>query len=161
MSIQAVSRARLGISFLIVVVLALQASTFVIGTRSWPFMAYCMYSRSFKPGPVQTKTWKLLGKTASGGVVEIKAETAGLSFFALKDHYLNAMERGDLETARRLGQKLGVLQKQRFLELDLEIEEHSLQAQGVQRTSRMIVFPLDDLQPTDSINTVFEVIETK
>jgi len=39
---------RLFISTVIVVVITMQASTFLIGTKVWPFMAYCMYSNSVK-----------------------------------------------------------------------------------------------------------------
>ncbi len=32
----------------------MQASTFRLGTRVWPFMAYCMYAASIPPGPIET-----------------------------------------------------------------------------------------------------------
>ena len=70
---------RLIISIFIVLIIGMQVSTFITGTKVWPFMAYCMYAKVFYP-PLLTRKHELTGITAEGEQVAIDHEAVGLDY---------------------------------------------------------------------------------
>lgn len=78
------------LSLVIIACLAMQLSTFVTGSKIWPFMAYCMYAYA-RTAPPRTTVVTASAVLADGGEVELSPEKVGLSFFAWNDHFLKPL----------------------------------------------------------------------
>jgi len=132
------------ISLLILVVVGLQASTFVTGTKIWPFMAYCMYSDSRGPGPIAAARYRTIAKTASGKELDVNAELTGLLFFALKEHYLTPIRHGDRAVARQLADRINRNRNDPVVAFRFETKRFEITPDGIISSDSTAVVPATD-----------------
>jgi hypothetical protein len=95
------------LSLVIVLLIGLQASTFVTGTKIWPFMAYCMYSHCYEPHDIEAGQSTVFAVTAAGNEFEVDERRVGLAFHAWKERFYQPMTRDEPDAPRRLADKLG------------------------------------------------------
>ena len=83
-------KAHRWLSLVIVACLVMQLSTFVTGSKIWPFMAYCMYAYA-RDAPPRTSAITASAVLADGRKVVLTPEKMGLSFFAWNDHFMKPL----------------------------------------------------------------------
>lgn len=135
-------RAGVHISLLILLVTGLQASTFVTGTKIWPFMAYCMYSNSVQAGPLRTEKSQIVGVSASGKHIEIDHALVGLSFFGTLYRYAQPMGRGDRVAAEDLAERLNARRHDPIVSFQVKRREYSIIGNDVAVEENVVTFPL-------------------
>jgi hypothetical protein len=132
------------LSALILVVIGLQASTFVTGTKIWPFMAYCMYSDSHGPGTIAASKYRTVAQTASGETLDVNVELTGLLFFALKERYLSPLRQGDIAAARNLADRINRRRQDPVVAFRVETERYEMTPEGIISSQTVTVFPAAD-----------------
>lgn len=123
----------------IVACLAMQASTFVTGTRIWPFMAYCMYAQPRKPPPSTAKI-DLWADLADGRREQITPQRIGLSFFSLNDHHIKPMRNGKTEPAAQLAQRIEARLGAPVWALVMEVHTYRILDDVLHHTQQNITF---------------------
>jgi hypothetical protein len=112
------------VSLFILCVIALQAGTFLYGSRFWPFMVYSMYRESEKPRAIFQRKHSLIAQTASGqrldllrtpevlvftvfeGPAQERVDPLGLNSFAVRKLYLDPLLKGDAGAVDRLAERI-------------------------------------------------------
>lgn len=129
------SSTKTWISVLILVVLGLHAVPVVsyqgVGQTRWPFLAWAMYARAYKKGPIETMDRRIVGTTASGAEFEINSGIVGLSRPTLRTLYMNPMNKGDTAAAQALLSRLNQDRSDPILEVRLEGTRYTLADTGV------------------------------
>jgi hypothetical protein len=132
------------ISLLILLLVGLQASTFVTGTKVWPFMAYCMYSNCYGPQDIQAGKSKLYAVAASGEAFEVNEKTVGLAFHAWKERFYQPLKRRKPHAARRLAEKLAAGGRAPIVSFRLETRLYTITDRGIVEETRVQTIPVGD-----------------
>ena len=138
---------RLIISTFIVLIIGMQASTFITGTKVWPFMAYCMYAKVFYP-PLVTRKYELTGITADGDQVAIDYHTVGLDYFVYKRELIVPLIEGDGQAAAQIAQR--VSGPQPIVEITVQITKYELTEQGLSKTIQQHMIPVNETGAKDN-----------
>lgn len=129
------SSTKTWISILILVVLGLHAVPVVsyqgVGQTRWPFLAWAMYARAYKKGPIETLDRRIKGTTATGAELEVNSGLVGLSRPTLRMLYMNPMNKGDTAAAQALLTRLNHDRTDPFVEVRLEGIRYTLADTGV------------------------------
>lgn len=119
-------------------------STFLVGSKIWPFMAYCMYTKSSGPESVRTEKSRVIGLTLSGKEIEVDEELIGLNFFAYNGLYLRHMQRGREWAARQLAERLNSRRQDPIVSLRVETVEYRIVDQGLTTEEKEVTYRLRD-----------------
>jgi hypothetical protein len=122
------------ISSFIVVILGLQASTFVTGTKIWPFMAYAMYADAKD----SVTLFQVEAQLADGRSVPVDQAMIGVKYFAWRDHYLYAFGRGQFDRVPEAVQRIEARTGQRVRRLDLHCVDHRIVAGAVRTEDKTV-----------------------
>ena len=138
------------ISLFILVVIGLHALPVISyqGFRQtrWPILAWAMYAKSYRPGPVQTMRRRILAVTASGHQIELSPYQVGVSRPALGKSFARPLSSGDTATARELFRRLNRGRADPVMEVRLESETFTVTDSGVVRqTHPSAVYRADSL----------------
>jgi hypothetical protein len=105
------TRAKWITTGLIVLVVGMQGSTFLTGGKVWPFMAYCMYSRSQTCGELSTADHHLVCIASDGSEHAVTAALAGLRYHALKKWYIERVVDNKSDADARLVELAGRIER--------------------------------------------------
>ncbi len=139
-----IARLRTVCSLFIVAVIAMQASTFVTGTKVWPFMAYCMYADSYGPTPLKAAKHRVIAVTRDGEEFPLTIDVSGLRFFPLQHQFLRPMRNGDSEAGRRLGRRMNRDRDDPIIALRMESDVFTVVDGEVRETLETTTLPLDE-----------------
>jgi hypothetical protein len=129
-------RYRVLISTTIVLVIGLHAVPVLYRSQRgqlWPFMQWAMYKGSSPPGPVQTRTRRIVARTSSGREEEITPATLGLSITVLESWYQRPLQFGDSTAARRLMERLNRDRDDSIVAVRLESAVYTVTDTGLAR----------------------------
>jgi hypothetical protein len=113
-------------SILIVIFLGMQLSTFVTGTRVWPWMGYAMYAYP-SYAPIRYRAHRAYVVFEDGEHLDVDHTTMGLGRFAYKDTMLLLMARGDMAVAEQVRQRVESTTGRAVAEVRLEITIYTAQ----------------------------------
>jgi len=97
---------------------------------TWPIMAWGMYRNTFKP-PIEADIQHLLGVTASGREIQLKAWDTGLNSFGFRRLFVFPMAEGDAASAQRLADHLNPGRHDPFVRFDLKTKRFRITERGV------------------------------
>lgn len=123
------------ISLLILLVIGLHAVPVLsyqgeLQTR-WPFLAWAMYARAYRPGPIVVVMARLVATSASGKEEEITAPQVGLPGPAYKKTYVGPLSKGDSTPAFELIHRLNRERDDPVVQIRLEGDRLILADTGV------------------------------
>ncbi|UCF32886.1 MAG: hypothetical protein JSV78_11195 [Phycisphaerales bacterium] len=132
------------ISLLILLLVGLQASTFVTGTKVWPFMAYCMYSHCYGAQDIQAGKSTLYAVSAFGEAFEVNEKTVGLAFHAWKERFYQPLKRREPRAAQRLAERLAAGGRAPIVSFRLETRLYTITDRGIVEETRIQTIPVGD-----------------
>ena len=120
-------------SVVIIIVLGMQASTFVTGTKVWPFMAYAMYAVPRKP---MARQWWVKAEMADGREMKVSPETMGVRFFAWDARYVKPLKRKKRpEGVPAVFDRVAEIAGERPVRLIVTWERHEATTNGIEVTT--------------------------
>lgn len=146
------------ISTFILIIMALQAGTFVYGSKLWPFLVYSMYRDSY-PGP-EIHTWQqeMFAITKTGKRLKIASrpqpqvftifrtagsavpDVVGLNDFAINKLYRDPILSGDSGAVKRLAESVDrVLSNDHVVKIEIQSQRVVLKKGNVLREKKTIV----------------------
>jgi len=147
MSDQPTTGVRIAISILIALVVGLQLATVKPGKPgkyTWPILRYCMYSSSYPPGPIQTKTFDIVAVTNAGDEVPVERATMGMDSFAFNRFYRRGLLKGDPAKVNELAERMSALRDDPVVAFRVHTVTHRLIEDGVETTDQFDVFKVTD-----------------
>ncbi|MFA9477659.1 hypothetical protein ACERK3_05055 [Phycisphaerales bacterium AB-hyl4] len=130
------------ISMFVVGVLAMQASTFVTGTRVWPFMAYCMYTQ-VSYGTPSTVVISVTAMLDDGSEMRIDSEAAGLTWHGWYRNFERPMMAGDEQVAREAAERIASLHGVTVRSMRVDVTRYNiLPDEGLVETLEGVAFDL-------------------
>ena len=126
------------ISALIVAVLGMQASTFVTGTKIWPFMAYAMYADAKR----SVTRFEVIAELDNGTTVPVDEQMMGIRYFAWRDHYVYAFQRGGRDPVPRVVRRVEAHTGLKLRRLQMHTVDHQIVDGAIVAESRTLtLFP--------------------
>lgn len=115
-----------------------------MGLRSWPFLAYGMYRKSYGPGIIRKTKHNIVGVTARGEELEVVPNIVGLQWQALYKHYVNPMRSGNSSRARRLADRINLDREDPIVAFRVESETYTISDSGIVREDQQpVTYPVE------------------
>ncbi len=112
-------------TLIVVVCLGMQASTFVTGTKVWPFMAYCMYAYSWGE-PVTSRQRKVVAVFDDGSTQTVNPKTIGVNSFIWERHYIREMTSGEPGAVRKTADRIERFTDLKVVRIELHTDVHQI-----------------------------------
>lgn len=111
------------ISLLVIAVLGMQASTFITGSKVWPFLAYCMYAKAKKPSTIHTTVKATLD---DGREIDIDDQFIGLEYFAWRNLYLIPLRQNKEDVGIKLADRIEAKTGGTVQRIEVRIEKYDI-----------------------------------
>jgi hypothetical protein len=129
------SQSRVWISIFILLVLLLHAVPVVDykGHRqtTWPILAWAMYAKSMKPGPIETTKRRATVSTSTGDSQVVTGRVIGLNRPALNHLFIVPMWRGDSSVAEKFLRRLNRHRDEPFVAIRIDGTKYMLVGDAV------------------------------
>ena len=115
----------------------------VMGDRSWPFLAYGMYRKSYSPDVIRATKQTIFAVTASGEELRMRPGIAGLHGQSLGRHYIGPMRAGDRSAAKRLAERVNVGHTDPIVAFRVQSDSYAMSGSGiVLERSQSMTYPV-------------------